>query len=260
MGKYIHLWWIFTLDAAQQTLAWRMGTAIFLIGKFLRFGFFFFFLYVLLGEAQTLAGYNAEQIFFFYLSFSFIDGVTQLLFREVYRFREQVVSGNFDYYLVRPVSVLFRSLLGGSDILDVPLSLLTLVLLFIVGSHLPNVTFFSGALYILLLINALFIAAAFHIAVLALGVLTTEVDNAIMLYRDITQMGRFPVDIYKQPLQSILTFAIPVGIMMTIPAKVFMGIFSPSVVIISFCIGIVVFLWSLWLWHFALQRYASASS
>ncbi len=258
--KYLKLWWFLTLNAAQTTFAWRFGSIVFLLGKFLRFGFFFVFLYVLLGRAQTLAGYNANQVFFFYLTFNLIDSIPQLFFREVYRFRQQVISGNFDYYLVRPMSVLFRSLFGGSDILDIPLILTISILLFIVGAHLSGITPMSAIAYIGLVINAILIATAFHIGVLCLGILTTEVDNAIMLYRDFTQMGRFPVDIYKQPLRGLLTFVIPVGIMMTTPAKVLMGIFTPLILVVSFGIGIVTFILSLLLWRYALRSYASASS
>ncbi len=258
--KYLRLWWFLTLNTLQTTLAWRYGTLIFLIGKFLRFGFFFFFLSVLLGRAQTLAGYNATQVFFFYLTFALVDSIPQLLFREVYRFRQQVLSGNFDYYLVRPISVLFRSLFGGSDLLDMPLTIINIVLLVIIGARLPGISFFSSIAYIVLLMNAILIAAALHIGVLCLGILTTEVDNAIMLYRDISQMGRFPIDIYKEPLRGLLTFVIPVGVMMTMPAKVLMGILSPQLFIISCCIGIAAFLLSLSLWHYALRSYTSASS
>lgn len=260
MKKYVKLWWLLTLNATQTTLASRFGATIFLFGKFLRFGFFFFFLFVLLGRAQTLAGYNATQVFFFYLTFNLIDDIPQLFFREVYRFRQQVLSGNFDYYLVRPISVLFRSLFGGSDILDIPLTLIIVVLLFMVGAHLPGITLLTFIAYIFLVVNAVLIAAAFHIGVLCLGVLTTEVDNSIMLYRDFTQMGRFPIDIYKEPLRGVLTFVIPVGIMMTIPAKVLMGIFTPQILVVSFAIGITSFMLSILLWRYALRAYASASS
>jgi len=39
----------------------------------------------------------------------------QLLFRDVYRFRPKVVSGDFDLILVKPINPLFRVLLGGAD-------------------------------------------------------------------------------------------------------------------------------------------------
>ena len=47
-----------------------------------------------------------------------IDVISQFLFREVYRFRPLVVSGEFDLVLVKPVSSLFRSLAGGADVID----------------------------------------------------------------------------------------------------------------------------------------------
>lgn len=258
--KYINLWWKLTLIAMQTTIAWRMGSLIFLFGKFLRFGSFFLLLAVLLGRAQTLAGYNSAQVFFFYLTFNLIDGIPQMFFREVYRFRQQVVSGDFDYYLLKPVSVLFRSLFGGSDILDIPLIIIVIILLFMVGIHLEHITLFTFISYVFLLFNALLIAAAFHIGVLCLGIVTTEVDNAIMLYRDFTQMGRFPIDIYKEPLRGVLTFIIPVGIMITFPAKVLMGIFTPAIILLAFFIGILAFSLSIFLWKYALRTYSSASS
>lgn len=260
MKKYFVIWLTLTSNATQTAFASRAGALIFLLGKFMRFGFFFFFLFIILAKSKTLAGYTPQEVFFFYLTFNLIDSIPQIFFREVYRFRQQVVSGNFDYYLIRPIPVLFRSLIGGSDILDIPLTGIIIVLLIVIGMHLPGITMLSVILYFILLINALLIALAFHIFVVSLGILTTEVDNAIMLYRDITQMGRFPVDIYKEPLRGILTFAIPVGIMMTVPAKVLMGIFSWQLIVVVIAVGILFLLASLVFWNYAIREYSSASS
>lgn len=115
-------------------------------------------------------------------------------------------------------------------------------------------------LYIFLVINAFLIATAIHIAVLALGVLTTEIDNTIMLYRDLTRMGMVPIDVYRQPLQAFITFVIPVGIMMTFPAKALMGLLSWQAVLASFLIAGLLFWASLKFWQYSLTRYSSASS
>ncbi len=108
--------------------------------------------------------------------------------------------------------------------------------------------------------NAFIIATAFHIAVLALGILTTEIDNTIMLYRDVTRMGVVPIDIYKEPVRGFLTFVVPVGIMMTFPVKGLLGLLSFGVVFFSFLIAVVSLWLSLKFWKISLKRYASASS
>lgn len=260
MKKYSIIWWIFTTRTAQITLASRVGAVLFLLGKILRFVFFLVFLSLIQTKVQIVAGYTLWQIIFFFATYNFIDTLSQFFLREVYRFRSHVVSGYFDNFLTKPLSPLFKSLFGGADILDIPMIIISVMLLiFSAGKIAPPSLVGIGA-YILLLINAFLIILAFHISVLAIGIMTTEVDNTIMLYRDVTQMGRLPIDIYKQPLQMLLSTVIPVGIMMTFPAKAFMGLLSPVLIIFSCCFGVIFIIVSLLLWRKALKSYASASS
>jgi ABC-type uncharacterized transport system permease subunit len=217
-------------------------------------------LFILTSKTKAIVGYSLWQIVFFYATFNFLDALPQFVFRNVYRFRQQILNGYFDYLLLKPVPSLFHPLFGGSDMLD--LIILAISVFFIIYSalHIPQVTLLNTIGYIALLTNALLIALSFHIFVLAVGILTTTVDNAIMLYRDITQMGRLPVDIYKEPLRGLLTFVIPVGIMMTFPGKALLGLLSLQTALIAFAVGIVFFGISLRLWRHSLKSYTSASS
>ena len=116
--KYAKIWWLMSKNAFLAVLSQRLGFGIFLLGKLLRFAFFIGFLFFLLKGTDRLAGYNLIQTLLFFLTFSLIDTVSQFLFREVYRFRPQVVSGSFDLVLAKPVNALFRVLMGGADIID----------------------------------------------------------------------------------------------------------------------------------------------
>jgi ABC-2 type transport system permease protein len=115
-------------------------------------------------------------------------------------------------------------------------------------------------MYILLVLNGLIIAAAFHILALTLAITTTEIDHSIMIYRDLMSLGRFPVDIYKEPLKGIITYVIPVGIMMTFPAKALLGLLSWWGILLSFILGLFLIILSLKAWEKALTKYSSASS
>ncbi len=260
MIKYLKVWLKLTGASFQVFFISRIGALLFLFGKILRFVFFLFFLVILISRTQIFAGYNLWQVILFYLTFNFIDSSTQMIFREVYRFRQQVVSGNFDLILVKPVNSLFRALFGGADLLDMITLLPFLIFVAVAAAHLPSISIIGIIFYILLVVNSLWIAASFHIIVLALAILTTEIDHAIMIYRDFTGMGKLPVDIYGEPLRSFVTFVIPVGIMMTFPAKALMGVLSVSGIISAFLLSTTVFLFSLFLWRYALRRYTSASS
>lgn len=258
-GKYIRLWYMLTANSFMAILSSRFGSVLFLIGKTLRFGFFIVFLLILFTKTQFLSDYTVTQMLFFFLTFTLIDTTTQLFFREVYRFRPMVVSGDFDLVLVKPMSPLFRALVGGADPLDLLMLLPYLgALLFIITQL--HVTIAGILFYLLLFINALMIATGFHILVLALAILTTEIDHTIMIYRDLTSMGRVPVDIYHEPLRSVITFVIPVGVMMTFPAKAMLGLLTPASVLFSFILGGLFLTVCFRIWNYSLSRYASASS
>ena len=240
-------------------VAQRFGAVTLLIGKLIRFGIFLLFILYLLKGVNTLAGYNVNQIAFFFLTFNVIDTASQFLFREVYRFRPLVVSGSFDLVLVKPISALFRSLMGGADILDLIILPPLLIGIFLVARSL-NPTAIEVIYYLILLANGLLIAAAFHIAVLSLAVITLEIDHTIMIYRDTFNLGRFPIDIYKEPLKSVLTFFIPIGIMISLPAKALIGLVSVRGVFGAVALGVMLLFLSIKFWNFALKRYTSASS
>lgn len=260
MKKYFNVWLKLTGASFQYFFVSRIGAILFLFGKVLRFTFFLFFLIILVLRTQVLSGYNLWQVILFYLTFNFIDSATQMVFREVYRFRQQVVSGNFDLILVKPVNSLFRALFGGADLLDMITLVPFLIFVGIAAYNIPGLTFTGVIMYIILVANALWIAMSFHIMVLALAILTTEIDHAIMIYRDFTGMGKLPVDIYGEPLRSFVTFVIPVGIMMTYPAKALMGLLSASGVVFAILLSLTIFSFSIFLWRYALRRYTSASS
>lgn len=261
MKKYIKVWWIYTTNMFQtQFVVARWSILLFLFAKILRFATFTFFLIILLSNTKVLAGYNLDQVILFFLSFNFLDIFSQLLFREVYRFRAAIVTGNFDFYLIKPLNPLFRSLFTGTDLLDlITLIPLAVVLIYFIDK-LQLLTTLNFAGYLLMMLVGFLIALSFHILVLSLGVLTTEIDNTVMVYRDLVSMARVPVDIYMEPVRGLITFVIPIGMMMTFPPKTLLGLLSPVYIIYSIIFSVSLLYLSLKIWQGALKRYSSASS
>lgn len=256
---YFRIWLHMSKNSFMVMLAQKKLFFLFLLGKLFRFGLFTMFIVFLVRGAGDLAGYSINQTVFFFLTFNLVDVVSQFLFREVYRFRPLLVSGDFDLVLSKPFSSLFRVLMGGTDVIDL-ITIPPLVVFVIYIGSILNPSLIHASYFIILILNSLLIATAFHISVLSIGILTLEVDHIIWIYRDMTNLGRFPIDIYKQPLRVALTFLIPVGLMMSIPAKAFMGLVSFWGVFGSFVLGLILVFASLRFWNFAVKNYTSASS
>lgn len=260
IAYYFKVWKLYTIDSFSVVLSSRFSAIIFTIAKFFRFIFFLLFLVFILKSTNNLGGYSQYEVIFFYLTFSLIDTTTQLLFREVYRFRSLIVEGRFDYILLQPISSLFRSLTGGADLLDLFMLIPIIILLVFSGGKTGLLNPLSTALYILFILNSLIITTAFHIVVLAIGILTTSVDHTVLIYRDVTSTGRLPIDVYREPVRGFLTFILPVAIVMSVPAKAFLGRLPFELVAFSFILAAVIFTGSLRLWKYSLTKYSSASS
>lgn len=258
MKKYFKVWWIFAQNSFQSQASNRAALIIFLFGKFLRFGTFLFFIIILIGQTKALTGYNLYQTVFFFLTFNLIDISSQLFFREVYRFRTSILTGSFDFSLLKPLNPLFRSLTSGPDLLDF-ITLIPLIgAMIYLSPNLGNLTLINISIYILLLIIGFIIALSCHILVLALAVSTTEIDHAVMIYRDLNSVGRMPIDIFKEPLRGFLTFIIPIGIMMSFPVKGLIGLLSPTLIIYAVIFGLGLLFLSIKLWNLSLKAYSSA--
>ena len=233
------------------------SVVFFLLGKGLRFLLFFLFVYYLLTKTQVLAGYTLPETLVFFCTFTLVDTLAQLLFRSVYTFKPLIASGQFDTILLKPYHPFTSILIGGIDPLDAIMIVPYIILTGIILTRIPELSFLAIAAYIGLLLCSLVIAAGIHIIILAVGLLTIDVDNTVMIYRDTTRLGTFPMAIYSQPLRSILTFILPVGIMMSVPAAVLLGKSSYwwCAVSILFAGGILAV--GFVLWRYALRRYQS---
>lgn len=253
------VWLFLTKNSLIVMLSQRSVFLIFLTGKALRFVFFIAFLYFLVKGSGSLAGYNSTQAIFFFLTYMVVDTTSQFFFREVYRFRTYISTGDFDLILVKPMNSLFRVLLGGADAID----LVTLPFLYAATIYvgiLLSPAPLQIVVYFYLVTIGFLISLALHIVVIAFGIISMEVDHTIMIYRDLSAMGRFPTDIYKEPLRSFLTFVVPVTLMMTLPAKALFQNISAIWIILPAVVASIFLFTAFRFWNFALKRYTSASS
>jgi len=83
------------------------------------------------------------------------------------------------------------------------------------------------------------VSFALHTLIVAFGVMTLEIDQLVMIYRDVETMARFPLEIYGKNLSFFLTYIIPLGIMIAFPAKALMGLLSWHYLLLALALGLI---------------------
>ncbi|MBM4402214.1 MAG: ABC-2 family transporter protein [Candidatus Cloacimonetes bacterium] len=262
LKKYFRIWWKLAGNNFGTLVATRLSFFSYLSGKIIRFVFFWIFLIALVEKSEVLAGYSPREVLLFYLVFNVIDIFTQTLLRGTYAIGHQLVKeGKFDFILAQPVNPLFRSVSNIIDLIDFATLLPLFPLLGLVTLKLPITPNFSQfVIFLLLTISGLTIAFAFHFLAAGIAVLTFESHHVMFLYRNLLNMVRFPIDIYPQALQFVMTVFVPVGVMVAFPAKALLGLLSWQWVVYSFAVAAVFLFGSLKFWNFSLRHYQSASS
>lgn len=262
LRAYWRVWWRLTRLQFETQIANARGAAIFFIfGKLFRLGTAFLFVYVVVGRARVLAGYNLEEAILILALFNFVTTLVQLFLRGVYVFRQKVVDGTFDFYLLNPLNELFYSLFSYTDPLDLTLLLPYAGVVWWAWVSAGYAITAGSLLFLTLAIIIMFVfAVAVHLFIISIGIKYLEVDNTIMLYRDLEKMAAFPIEIYGPVLGSALTYVLPFALMATIPARLIFGLSSPTILLYFIPLMFLFLSLALRYWRFSLKSYSSASS
>lgn len=262
LKPYLKVWLKLTTQQFQSQISNARGAAIlFILGKLFRLGTAFLMVYLVVGRAKLISGYTLEQAILILTLFNFVSTLTQLFMRGIYVFRQKVVDGTFDFYLLNPLSELFYSLFSYTDPMDL---LLILPYSALVVWAWGNAGYAFSILAILSLLGAVLIAffmeIAWHIFMLGVGIRYLEVDNTIMLYRDLERLAALPVTMYGPLGSALLTYLFPFGLMATVPANFIFNTLSPVSLLGFALLALIQFKLALWYWRNSLLTYSSASS
>src|SRR6266480_5802411 len=128
----------------------------YLLGKLTRLTFFLVFLIAIFRHTQALAGYSLAEAALFFLTFNLIDILAQLFFRGIYGIRGLIREGDFDYFLIQPVNVLYRVAFNTVDFLDVLTVIPVIGVIYYVLQQIPGSMHWGRLmLYLLLCLNGM---------------------------------------------------------------------------------------------------------
>lgn len=259
MKKVFRIWRRLSVMNIETVFSNRLDAMTFLAGKIIRFLFFLALIFALFRNNQTFLGYDKYEFLLIFLTFNIVDLLTQIFFRGVYFFPEQVVKGNFDFTLSKPIGPLFW-VLARLDALD------TLFIIPIIGlaiyafAHISGITIIGFILYLVYMVIGVSISTSFHILSAAFTIHSPDNNGFIWFYREIFGMSRFPEETFSGALRVFFTFVVPAFIIATYPVKVLLGRLSLPFALLAIAYSAVFLSFSYLLWRWSLKKYSSASS
>ena len=174
---------------------------------------------------------------------------------------EDVQQGTLDYALTKPEDAQVLVSMREVRIWQV-VEMISGVILLIVG--LSGVTSSVGVLDAGVFGCALAIGAllvyCFWLIVTTGAFWVVRMEHVLELFEGIYQTGRWPIGVYPAWLRYSVTFLIPVGFAVTVPAEALTSRLHWGTFVLALVFAVVLFAFTRWFWRFGLRHYSGASA
>ena len=252
--------------AVMTVIEYPSNVAGWLISNPLQFIMGFAIIKFVVESFGQISGWNYGQLAFLYGLSVISHALSMIFFVQGWFMGYYVIEGDFDRYLTRPLGVLYQFFFTNINIFGVT-DLIPGILVFIYGCvkcgirvtplfilqvliTLAGATLIRGGIYILLG------STSFHTrSAVDFGQYTQEIMDKTTMY---------PLSMYPESMQFILTYLIPVGWISFYPASVLLGIDSAYnamlIPLITLAVGILVMLIAGAYFNMGLRKYESAGN
>lgn len=219
---------------------------------------------IFFNQKQTLNGWNFSETLALLGIYLLVQAVKNLFvgpsLSSMAGLDGDLWSGKFDFILLKPVPTQFYVSFRHWRLWALFDLLISLV---VIGIALFQLQVQFWGLHLLLFFFALLISLSLVYSILL--ILSTTAfwylgTPLLWIFNSMIQMGRFPVGIYPGFIKMILTWVIPVGMIVTVPAELLTDRMKVRHLVGGTILAVGFFVISMTFFKVSLKRYASASS
>jgi len=115
-------------------------------------------------------------------------------------------------------------------------------------------------LFVAMLTAGIMIIYSFWLMLATMAFWFTRINNIEMVFWNVFEAGRYPVDIYRPWVRWGLTYVIPLAFLTTFPAGALVGKTGSSGIVAALALGTLSWVIASAFWRFGLSRYSGASA
>jgi ABC-2 type transport system permease protein len=249
----------------RSELQYRINCIMLIIMGLIWQGTAFVFIWLILSQFHTLAGWSLGEIAFLYGFRLIVHALNMIVFGLFQRIQSLVSQGDFDIFLIRPFPVLiqmmtsrfqisaFGDLLGGG-------------IVFVAACTQININWSPLTFFYLLLaiIGGCLVEGAVKLAISSLVFRTLSVYNLISLFDNTMSLaGNYPMTIYGHTTRFLFTFILPIAFLAYFPVTVLLRrtselSVSPLFAYLASFVGIILFILAYLFFRHEIKHYQSS--
>ena len=261
MNQLRILWTFFRLGAMNE-LAYRVNFITQFFQAFLSLGLALGGLAIVFNQTDTLAGWHPAELTALVGIYVLVGGLISLVIQpSMQRFMEDIRLGTLDFMILKPEDAQFLISVRQIEIwklIDVGLGFAVLIVALLqLGTQIGPAQ--AAAFGVALLAGAT-IVYSFWLILATSAFWFVKTENILVIFQAMFEAGRWPITIYPPWLQVALTFLVPVGFAITVPAQTLVGDLEWRILALSIGLAIAAPLLARWLWLRGVRAYSGASA
>ncbi|MEW8986041.1 MAG: ABC-2 family transporter protein [Bacillus sp. (in: firmicutes)] len=259
---YVKIFFQYVAQYLKTRMEYRSNLIVEIVTDLLQQAVNFVFILVVFGHTQMLAGWSREEIIFIY-GFFLVPTALFSAFFNIWDFNERyIVKGEFDRILTRPIHSLFQIILERMELEALFGGITGLAVMLYAGSMLNlEIRWFDPVLFIVFVAGGVLVYAGIFVLIACISFWADAKTSIMPMMYNISNYGRYPVDIYNKAIRFVLTWLLPFAFVGVYPASFFLGKSQwYTYAFITPIIGIVFFALSVVVWNQGVKRYRGAGN
>lgn len=262
MLRYLHLLWVHLRLGILNELQYRTNLGVQLIQSFMGLATSLLGLGVIFSKTDNLAGWRPAELLAIVGVYSLVSGLTQLIVRpSLSRFMEDIRLGTLDFTLTKPVDAQMLVSMRQIEVwklVDVFVGLVVLAVAMVqLGATIGPA---EAVLFVVALLAGVTIIYSFLMILAICAFWFVKLDNILQIFQSMYEAGRWPIAVYPPWLRVALTFLVPVGFAITVPAEGLVGRMTIGSILGAVALAIVLPLVARRFWRIGVRHYSGASA
>jgi ABC-2 type transport system permease protein len=254
--------WFFFRVGAMNELQYRANFFVQLFKSVLALGVALIVLRLVYSHTTELNGWSQSELLIVLGIQLVMGGIVHTAIQpNMQRFVEEVQDGKLDYALTKPedaqviVSVREVQIWQLVDVVSGGIVIAVGVARLDHAVSVGDVLAFAG----LLVVGAVLIYC-FWLIIATGAFWIIRMWFIAELFEGVFQTGRWPIGIYPGWLKYSLTYLVPIGFAITVPAEAVTSRLDWTTVVVALAFTVALFTFTRWFWTFGLRRYSGASA
>jgi len=217
---------------------------------------------IVFSKTDSLAGWGPAELLAVVGVYMVVGGLAQLVIQpSLTRFMEDVRLGTLDFTLTKPVDAQVLISMRRIEIWKLIDVMLGAAVIGVAISRLgASIGWTQAGAFLLVLVAGLVIVYSFLLVLATFSFWFVRLDNILNIFQSMYEAGRWPIVIYPPWLRYALTFIVPIGFAITVPAAALVGRITLPVLLGAVGLAVIMPLVARWFWLRGLRQYSGASA